>query len=198
METMSAQWETKPVLYAATRDEWRRWLRANYKHTQEIWLIYYKKHTGKPCVAYDHSVEEALCFGWIDGLKRSVDDERYAYRFTPRRPGSKWSPLNITRAEHLIAAGKMTKAGLAAFDCRVEYEPEILKARDSKEIPLTAELERGLRANKTAWRNFNKLSPGYRKRYAGWLRSAKRPATRAKRLQEVIRLLVANEKPAMK
>ena len=87
--------DLEPTVQCPTRADWRSWLQANHAGTPEVWLVYFKKNTGKPSVTYRESVEEALCFGWIDGLKRRVDDERYAHRFTPRRPKSKWSPLNI-------------------------------------------------------------------------------------------------------
>ena len=188
----------KSEIYVSDRKEWRSWLIENHTKMEEIWLVYYKKHTGKPTVTYTDSVEEALCFGWIDGLTRSIDGEKYAYRFTPRRAGSKWSPLNIKLAKKMIEAGKMTEAGLAIFNQRVGYDEEILKARKVKEIPLTPEIEDALKANKKAWHNFNNLAPSYRKQYVGWLRSAKKPETREKRLKEAIKLLSRNEKLGMK
>ena len=185
-------------IYVSDRKGWRSWLSDNHAKVEEVWLVYYKKHTGKPTINYTDSVEEALCFGWIDGLKQSIDSERYAYRFTPRKRGSKWSPLNIRLAKKMIEEGKMSEAGLAAFNQRVSYDEEILNARSAKEIPLTPEIESALKANKKAWDNFNNLTPSYRKQYVGWLRSAKRPETRAKRLKEAITLLAENKKLGMK
>ena len=190
--------DMKSEKYASGRKEWRSWLIENHAKAEEVWLIYYKKHTGKPTIAYTDSVEEALCFGWIDGLKKSIDSEKYTYRFTPRKRGSKWSPLNIKLAKKMIEEGKMTEAGLAAFNQRVSYDEELLKAINAKEIPLTPEIENGLKANKQAWNNFNNLAPSYRKQYVGWLRSAKKPETREKRLKEAIKLLTRNEKLGMK
>ena len=92
----------KSELYISDRNEWRSWLIENHAKENEVWLVYYKKHTGKSTIIYADSVEEALCFGWIDGIKKSIDDEKYAYRFTPRKTGSKWSPLNIKLAKKLI------------------------------------------------------------------------------------------------
>ena len=188
----------RPEIYVLGRKEWRSWLIENHAKAEEVWLVYYKKHTGKPTITYTDSVEEALCFGWIDGLKKSIDGEKYAYRFTPRKAGSKWSPLNIKLAKKMMEEGKMTEAGLAAFNQRVTYDEEILKARNAKEIPLTPEIENGLKANKKAWKNFNNLAPSYRKQYVGWLRSAKKPETREERLKEAIKLLTRNEKLGMK
>lgn len=173
-------------------------MKKNHAKEKEIWLIYFKKSTGKPSIDYTDSVEEALCFGWIDGLKKSIDEQKYAYRFTPRKPGSKWSPLNIKLANKMIKEGKMTQAGLVAFNQKVIYDEEILKAREVKEIPLTPEIEKVLKANKKAWENFNNLAPSYRKQYVGWLRSAKKRETRERRLEEAIKLLTENKKLGMK
>lgn len=183
---------------AASREEWRSWLAENHADMDEAWLVFFKKHTGKPCIAYRESVEEALCFGWIDGLKKGIDKERYAYRFTPRRANSKWSPLNISLAEKLIARGQMTQAGLRAFEQGRPYDEDFLKDRAADEIFLAPEMEQALQANSVAWENFNQLAPGYRKQYIGWLMNAKRPETRQKRLAEALRLLEQNKKLGMK
>ncbi len=173
-------------------------MKSNHVKAKEIWLVYYKKHTGKPSIDYTDSVEEALCFGWIDGLKRRLDEERYVHRFTPRKPGSRWSSLNIRLARKMIEEGKMTQAGLLAFNQRVSYDERILKARDTNEIHLTPEIEQTLKANKKAWENFNSLAPSYKKQYVGWLISAKKQETRQRRLEEAIKLLAENKKLGMK
>jgi len=180
------------------RKAWRSWLSENHATAQEVWLAYYKKHTGKASVSYMGSVKEALCFGWIDGLKKRIDEERYAHRFTPRKATSKWSPLNIRLARELIESGEMTQAGLEAFERRVSYDKNLQKALDAKEIPLTKETEEGLKTSRKAWENFETMAPGYRKQYTAWLQSAKKPETRKKRLQEAIRMLEENQKPGMK
>ena len=174
------------------------WLAENHATENEVWLAYYKKHTGKASVSYMDSVKEALCFGWIDGLKKRIDEERYAHRFTPRKATSKWSPLNISLARELIESGEMTQAGLEAFERRVSYDKNLQKALEAKEIPLAHETEEGLKTSKKAWKNFEKMAPGYRKQYTAWLQSAKKPETRKKRLQEAIRMLEENQKPGMK
>lgn len=186
------------MIKASSRQAWRAWLQDHHASEKEVWLVYYKKHTGKPSVTYMESVEEALCFGWIDGIRKSIDDETYMHRFTPRKPNSKWSPTNIRRAHELIASGDMTGAGLKVFEQRTEYDSKTLQALKSADIPLDAEIEKSLRANQKAWDNFSTLAPGYRKQYIGWLQTAKRPETRKKRLQEAIELLARNKKLGMK
>jgi len=180
------------------RKAWRDWLAENHASEKEVWLAYYKKHTGKATVAYLDSVKEALCFGWIDGLKRRIDEERYAHRFTPRKPTSKWSPKNIRLAQELIDSGEMTAAGMTAFEQRLSYEKGLQKMLDAKEIPLNPETEKGSKSSTKAWRNFNQLAPGYRKQYVAWLQTAKKPETRERRLQEAIKMLEENQKPGMK
>jgi uncharacterized protein YdeI (YjbR/CyaY-like superfamily) len=189
---------TKSELSVSNRKEWRSWLKKNHAKTKVIWLVYFKKNTGIPSINYPDSVEEALCFGWIDGLKKSIDEQKYAYRFTPRKSGSKWSPRNIKLAEKMIEDGKMTQAGLVVFNQRLTYDEKFLRARDANEIPLTSEIEEALRAHKKAWNNFINLAPGYKKQYIGWLRSAKKQETLERRIKEAIKLLAENKKLGMK
>ena len=186
------------TIQLTNRKAWRQWLSENHQKEKEIWLVYFKKHTGKPSVGYAESVEEALCFGWIDGIKKRIDEERYAHRFTPRKPKSRWSPRNIDLAEKLIQNGQMAPMGLASFDQRMTYGEDFLKTKETKEITLSAETEEALRANENAWKHFNNLSPGYKKQYVGWLQSAKKPETRKRRLEEAVKLLSENNKLGMK
>lgn len=106
------------TLYVTNRKHWREWLEENHDKKTEIWLVFYKKASGKPSIAYNDAVEEALCFGWIDSMEKGIDQERYALRFTPRNPKSKWSKSNIERVQKLIKEGKMTKAGLSKLRTR--------------------------------------------------------------------------------
>ena len=175
------------MIKASSRSKWRAWLVDNHASESEVWLVYYKKHTGKPSVTYMESVKEALCFGWIDGIKKSIDEETYMHRFTPRKPGSKWSPLNIRLAGELIEAGQMAQAGLKAFEQRTEYNPEQLKALRAKNIPLAPDMKKRLKANQKAWDYFNQLTPGYRKQYIGAPGSALRPAGTAHRSRQTRR-----------
>jgi len=170
----------------------------NHDRQSEVWLVYYKKHTGKATIRYTESVEEALCFGWIDGLKKRIDEQRYAHRFTPRKRNSKWSALNIKLARKLIEEGKMTATGLTSFEQRKTYDGDFLASKDSAGLVMPAAIEKTLQKNNSAWKNFNALSPGYRKQYIAWLSSAKKPQTRERRLKEAIELLVENKKLGMK
>lgn len=176
------------TLYAKNRDEWRTWLEKNAARSAEIWLISYKKHTGKPSVPYDDAVEEALCYGWVDSIVKSIDDEKYAQKFTPRTSSSKWSASNIERVNNLIAAGKMTPAGLAAFEGH--------ESRTIEPAPTTlpSELEAAFKSHKTAWKNFNAFPPGYRRVVIAWVASAKRLQTRRKRLDTLIEVSERNER----
>lgn len=184
------------MVEATSRDQWRSWLEKHHATETDVWLVYYKKHTGKPSISYIESVKEAICFGWIDGLKKRLDDERYMHRFTPRRPGSKWSPTNIRLAKELIETGLMTDAGLEAFRQGKTYDQKFLQ--EKKQASLAPEYEQALKANVEAWTNFNTLAPSYRKNYIGWLQGAKKPETREKRLKELIKVLEENKKLGMK
>jgi uncharacterized protein YdeI (YjbR/CyaY-like superfamily) len=176
------------TVFAKDRDEWRRWLAKNSARREEIWLVFYKKASGKQTVSYDHAVEEALCFGWVDGLKKKVDEECYAFRFTPRKAKSAWSKSNLERVERLIAAGKMMPAGLKAY-----------RSGDRREVPpMPAEmpmaLEERFRKQRVAWANFEKFPPGYRRMTAGWVASAKKEETQIKRLEKLIEFSARNER----
>lgn len=181
-----------------SRADWRSWLGLNHDSVQVTWLVLYKKHTGKYTLTCRDSLEEALCFGWIDGLRRSIDSEKYACRFTPRRKRSKWSAFNLKLVEKLINEGRMTGAGMKAFNKSKSHSSEILEARNSREIRLLPELEASLNENEAAWKNFQDFAPSYRRQYTGWLSSAKRLETREKRLKEAVRLLEENKKLGMK
>ena len=186
------------TFHAKTREDWRNWLEKNHSIAKEVWLVYYKKHTGKLSVSYKCSVEEAICFGWIDGIKKRINDEQYAHRFTARKTKSKWSPLNIEIAEQMIKANKMTSAGLTAFRKRIEYDREIMIKKGLAEVSLDPNLEQVLKNNAKAWHNFVHLAPGYKKQMILWIESAKKEATKKKRLKEVISLLEQNRKLGLK
>ncbi len=168
------------TLHVKDRHGWRSWLEKNSKRVEEIWLVYYKKESGKPRIVYEDAVEEALCFGWIDGKVKKLDEARYAQRFTPRKPKSNWSALNIRRAKKLIHEGKMTAAGLEAFKTHETGKAASLPTQ------LPADLEERFRKEVAAWENFNRFPPFYRRMTIGWVASAKKEETRLKRLSQLI------------
>jgi uncharacterized protein YdeI (YjbR/CyaY-like superfamily) len=176
-------------LYFKNRDQWRNWLRKNYKTCKEVWLIYYKKHTGKPTIPYDDAVEEAICFGWIDSTVRRIDEEKYKQRYTPRNIKSLWSESNVKRAGKMIEAGKMTEEGLFKFKQGMRDNKELLERgiTSDKKIIIPEELKEGLKKCKNAWKNFNNFPDSYKRRYIYWYMDAKRDDTRAKRMEEIIR-----------
>ena len=190
--------EPTEKLYVTDRDKWRMWLKKNHKAKKEIWLIYYKKHTGKPRIPYDDAVEEALCFGWIDSTVKRIDDERYAQKFTPRNVNSSWSELNIKRAREMIAQGKMARTGLAKFDeakKNIKKEKKVKPAK--KRLAIPPDLKKALSTNKKARENFNNFAPSYKKLYIGWITDAKKIETREKRVKHTVKWAAENKKPGM-
>lgn len=166
------------------RKEWRKWLEKHHRSEKEIWLIYYKKNSEKPRIPYDHAVEEALCFGWIDGQVKGIDEEKYAQRFSPRRKGSNWSELNKERVRKLIKNKQMTAAGLEAYPHehtapKFEIPKDILKA---------------LKANKDAWENFQHLPESYKRIRIAWIDSSGIPEQKPKRLAYFIKMTAQNKK----
>ena len=176
------------TLYVTDRDEWRDWLAKHHGSETEVWLIYYKKESGRPRINYDHAVEEALCFGWIDSIVKRVDDQKFAQKFTPRRDRSRWSALNKRRLRTLIRDGRMTEAGLAKIDQATLVEVRRgSSGQASTDIP--DYFERALRKHPKAWRNFQGLTPSRRSAYLRLVMDAKREETRERRLEEAISLL---------
>ena len=182
-------------IYAKDRKEWRKWLEKNYKKATEIYLVYYKKGTGKDSVSYDDSVEEALCFGWIDGIRKSVDEEQYTIRFTERKSGSIWSQINVKKVEKMIAEGKMLPEGLEKIE-HAKQNGQWHKAYSMKgETELPEDFEKALKKNKKARAYFNTLSPSNRFTYIYQINAVKKPEARAARIQKVVELLENNIKP---
>lgn len=177
-------------VYCATREEWREWLAENYDKSRGIWLIYYKKGSGKPRVPYDDAVEEALCFGWIDSTVRRLDEEKYAQRFTPRKPGSGWSESNVLRMEKLIGEGRVTGAGLAKYGDPAVSQAAI-KDLDYVVPPGFAE---AVEKVPEALSYFRKLPPSQTKLFYRWINGAKREETRQKRIAESVELLAQGRK----
>ena len=173
------------ITFFKSPSDFRTWLEQLHATAQELWVGYYKKDTGKPSITWPESVDEALCFGWIDGLRKSVDATSYKIRFTPRRPRSIWSAVNIGRAQELIKEGRMQPAGLKAFEARTEDRSRVY-LYEQKDQPLDEQYARQLRANKQAWKFFQAQTPGYQKMVSWWIVSAKKEETRLKRLAKLI------------
>ena len=181
------------TVYVTDRDEWRRWLEHNYETEKEVWLVYYKKHTGKPAIPYDDSVEEALCFGWIDSIIKRIDEEKFVRKFTPRVNKTKWSQSNKRRVKKMIEKGKMTGAGLEKIDL-----DELDKGPQEKKIESIPPFLKEAFIASNVWENFNKLAPTYKRHYVGWITSAKREETRKRRIEEAVKYLRENKRLPMK
>jgi uncharacterized protein YdeI (YjbR/CyaY-like superfamily) len=182
------------TLDVRTRQAWHTWLGKHHEAETEIWLVFHKRHTGRTSVDYHDSVDEALCFGWIDSLIRRLDDERYARKFTPRKPDSKWSTGNRRRYAALKAEGLLAPAGQKRAPTAGSSYP----ARPTATTALPRYIERALRSNRSAWKYFEQLAPSHRRMYVGWIDSAKRPETKEKRLREAIGLLAEGRKIGLK
>lgn len=185
-------------LYMANRQEWRAWLGENHDKEKEVWLVYFKKHTGKPSIPYDDAVEEALCFGWIDSLVHTIDDERYTQKYTPRKAKSIWSELNKTRVQKMIEQGKMTPAGLKLIE-EAKANGQWHKATPSRNSPIEipSDVEQALLANEHAWKNFMGMTASQRSQYIYWILDAKREETRQKRINDTVRRAEQNMKPGI-
>ena len=165
--------------------EFRNWLRRHHATEKELWVGFRKKHTGRPSITWPESVDEALCFGWIDGIRKKVDEDSYTNRFTPRRRGSIWSAVNIKRATALIKERRMQPAGLAAFEARIENKSGIY-SYEQRSAQLPEPFESAVRKNVRAWEFFQAQPPFYRKAISWWVVSAKKEETRRKRLEKLI------------
>lgn len=171
----------------------RSWLEENHDKQTELWVGMYKKGTGKPSITWPEVVDQCLCFGWIDGVRKSVDDHAYMNRITPRRKGSNWSAINIKRAKELIELGLMTPAGAAAFAQRDEQKANSYSF-EQKNVELPPEYQRQLEKNKKAFAFWQKQPPSYRRTAAWWVLSAKQEPTRRRRLEVLIRDSAAGER----
>ena len=167
-------------------DEFRAWLDANHETEGELVVGFHKRHTGRPSLSWSEAVREALCFGWIDGIRRRIDDDRYTIRFTPRRPGSNWSALNVRHVDELLRAGRMQPAGIAAFEARAPEKTGVYSYENRDAAKLAPEQQRELRANRKAWEFFQAQPAGYQRTAVYWVVSAKRAETRARRLATLI------------
>jgi uncharacterized protein YdeI (YjbR/CyaY-like superfamily) len=165
--------------------EFRDWLGKNHQSETEVWVGYYKKETGKPSMNWSESVDQALCYGWIDGIRKKVDEESYCNRFTPRKKTSTWSNINIAKVEVLIRQGLMMPAGLEAYKHRKENRTGIYSFENEiKDLP--EEYATIFRKNKAAWKFYSVQPPSYRRTVTHWVLSAKQEATRLSRLEKLI------------
>ena len=171
--------------YFATQQDFRNWLEKNHEKETELLVGFYKVDSGKPSITWPQSVDQALCFGWIDGIRKSVDSESYCIRFTPRKPKSTWSAINIQKVEVMNKLGLMFPAGLAAFEKRKEQKSAIY-SYENKPEKLTSEYELAFKAHPKAWANFQSQPPSYQRTAIYWVMSAKQEPTRQKRLNELI------------
>ena len=171
--------------FFATPADFRAWLEANHTTAGELLVGYYKVDSGRPSMTWPQSVDQALCFGWIDGIRRRIDDESYSIRFTPRRPGSNWSLVNVRRALELSEQGLMTPAGLAAFAAREAAKTQEY-SYESRPDALPADYEAALRENSAAWGYWQAQPAHYRRGTVHWVMSAKREETRRKRLTTLV------------
>ncbi|MDF1522469.1 MAG: YdeI/OmpD-associated family protein [Trueperaceae bacterium] len=180
--------------YFASPNEFRAWLEAHHGDVDKLWVGYFKRATGRPSLTWPESVDEALCYGWIDGVRRRVDEERYAIRFTPRRSGSVWSQVNLERVAALTAEGRMRPAGLAIHAARrADATPGPPRAERPEHLPLP--YERALRErNEDAWRFFASQSGSYRRTLVDWVLAAKREETRVRRAERIADALAGGQR----
>lgn len=180
-----------------SRSEWREWLRQNHDKEKEVWILAYKKSTGKTTLDYKDALDEALCFGWIDSRLRRIDDEKHMWRFAPRKRGSIWSEINRRNAERLIRERRMTAAGMEKVR-EAKRNGRWNEAYSSRRKPrMPRDLRRALEKDAKAWENFSAFTKSCKTVYIYWVTTAKRPETRSRRIKEVVRRAARNLKPSM-
>lgn len=177
-----------------TTAEWRTWLAGNYEKSSGIWLVFYKKETGKPTLIYEHAIEEALCYGWVDSIIRKIDEEKYVRKFTPRKDDSNWSDSNKKRVARLINQNRMAEPGLMKVSIAKKNGRWEKPNRPQISFELPKEFKSALDKNQKAKQNFAALASSYQKHYIAWIAVAKKPETRTNRLREAIQLLEKNKK----
>jgi uncharacterized protein YdeI (YjbR/CyaY-like superfamily) len=172
--------------YFRAPSEFRAWLKKHHATADELWVGFYKKGSDMPSITWSEAVDEALCFGWVDSIRRSVDDERYTNRFTPRKPTSNWSEVNVRRVEELTRQRRMRAPGRKAFEARQPRKSGTYSYEQRYDVRLSPELERRFRARKRAWAWFRDQPPSYRSTALYWVMSAKKPETHERRLSTLI------------
>jgi uncharacterized protein YdeI (YjbR/CyaY-like superfamily) len=186
---------TPETFFAEDAAAWRGWLEAHHATAREIWLVLLKKHVKRPSVSLDEAVQEALCFGWIDGMLRRIDDESHMVRFTPRRSGSVWAASNKARVKRLIAEGRMRPEGLALVEeAKRRGEWDRVEARDDVTL-VPDDLAAALDEDATAADAWARLAPSHKKLYLSWIGEAKRADTRARRIAETVRRVAEGIRP---
>ena len=175
----------KPTFFATPAD-FRRWLEEHHEDAGELWVGFHKKGSGRASITWPEAVDEALCLGWIDGVRKGIDESSYAIRFTPRRTRSVWSAVNVQRARELARLGRMHPAGVAAFEARREERSAIYSYEQGRSVELGEAYERELRAHDKAWEFFQAQPPWYRRAVTWWVVSAKKEETRRRRLATLI------------
>ena len=181
---------------AKTADRWRKWLDEHHDSESEVWLIFHKLHTGVTSIAYLDALDEALCFGWVDSLVKRLDDSRYARKFTPRKADSRWSAINRKRYAALKASGRLKPGGINRAPTDRSYGTRPPRFQMPATVP--PHIQAALKKHPAAWRYFEGLAPSHRRRYIGWIESAKREETKARRLKEAISLLIAGKPLGLK
>ena len=180
------------------RNEFRKWLEKNHDKQKELWILFYKVHTKKKSLRYAEAVEESLCFGWIDGIVKRIDDEKHAQRYTPRNPKSIWSKVNKERAKRMIDAGKMTDAGLVKIkEAKKSGWWQNAYTTSRSDYEMSAEMKKALMSDKEAWNNFQNFSKGYQNTYIFYVNYAKREETKKKRIQLVLERAKKNQPPGL-
>jgi uncharacterized protein YdeI (YjbR/CyaY-like superfamily) len=191
---MSGKTTSAPPLFFETPKAFRAWLSKNSKTASDLIVGFYKVGSGKPSISWPESVDEALCVGWIDGVRKRIDDESYLIRFSPRRERSIWSAINIAKVAALTAQGRMKPAGLAAFEQRTECRSRVYSFERKQPPELTPQELKQFKKDKAAWQYLQALPPGYRRTITHWVVSAKRAETRASRLERFVASCAAGER----
>jgi len=190
--------EIGKTLYVRTRKAWRSWLARHHLTEKEIWLVYYKKNSGKPRIPYNDAVEEALCYGWIDSIVKPIDGDKYAQRFTPRKRGASWSPMNIERLRRLLQKRKITRAGLIAAESVLDRIRGTSVRRNQTSTALPPDILAALREDPATWKNFHRFPASYKRIRVGWIDGSRhRPGVFRQRLQYFLKMTKKNRRFGM-
>jgi uncharacterized protein YdeI (YjbR/CyaY-like superfamily) len=190
--------EIRNSLIFADPEGWRAWLQAHHASEREAWLIYYKKAANQPSIDYESSVEEALCFGWIDSIIQKIDEASYARKFTPRSNTLKWSESNKRRVRKLIREGRMTPVGMITVTFPIDQDESTVPSPSRPTFEFSAEVLETFQADPAAWSFFNQLATSERRNVTGWIMSAKKEETRLRRLDEAMALFAKNQRLGLK